>query len=98
VSTDADRTRLEAPAWIFHSSGCFQLDLSWDASSRRWLEAQPDGGMHAWRLVLREADDDSSDAAHEVVETGIEDIIAALAKVEGNPWLFDRSPIPQEAP
>lgn len=89
------RTRLEAPSWCFGTTGTFQLDLSWNDDSRRWLEVQPDPHPQhpsRWRLLIREAADDSSWARSEVLLDDIEDPTALMASIEADPASYDRSP------
>lgn len=87
------RTRLDSPGWVLGTSGSFTLDLSWDASTHRWLEVSRDPDFdHGWRLVLWEADDDSEDAAQEGLEFGVQDVTFMLSSIESNPWEFDRTP------
>jgi hypothetical protein len=89
----SERTRLDSPGWMFGSRGTFVLDLSWDDTTHRWLEVQPDPDVeHGWRMLLCEADDDSSAAAFETIECGVRDVTALLIKVEADPWLYDRRP------
>ena len=91
------RTRLASPGWRLNADGSFALDLSWDATSYRWLEVQPDPDTkHCWRLVLREAADDSSDASHEVLLHGVYDVTQLLIDTELSPWPYDRAPHPEQ--
>ena len=88
-----DRTRLDSPGWSIDVTGNFKLDVSFDATSSRWLEVGPDRSVaHGWRLVLHEAEDDSSDASVEVIESGVTDVSALLHDVELDPFRFDHAP------